>query len=181
ILLGTFGGAHLAAALSTMFLKAFFALFLLMVCAQMLLDLRPEASRALPGRAGVILVGGVIGLVSALVGIGGGTLSVPFMSYCNVAMRQAIGTSAAIGFPIAAAGTLGYVTSGIGAEGLPSLSLGYVYLPALAGVALGSVLTAPLGASLAHSIPVKTLKRCFGAFLLIVAARMLWDVFTRAS
>jgi hypothetical protein len=115
------------------------------------------------------------------VGIGGGTLSVPFMTFCNVALHQAIGTSAAIGFPIAVAGALGYLTSGLGTTGLPALSLGFLYLPALGGVALGSVATAPLGARWAHALPVQTLKRCFAAFLLLVATRMLWDVVGRTS
>ena len=181
ILGGTFGGAWVASALSTTFLKGFFALFLYVVCAQMLLGLQPRASRTLPGRAGMIGAGGAIGVISALVGIGGGTLSVPFMTFCNVAMHQAIGTSAAIGFPIALAGAAGYLSSGLGAPGLPELTLGYLYLPALLGVALGSVLTAPLGARLAHALPVKTLKRCFAAFLLLVATKMLWDVVGHTS
>lgn len=176
ILVGTFGGTWLAAALSTTFLKGFFALFLYFVCAQMLLDLKPPATHTLPGRAGMIGAGGVIGVVSALVGIGGGTLSVPFMTWCNVAMHQAIGTSAAIGFPIAVAGAVGYVVNGLGAPNLPEMSLGYIYLPALVGVAAVSVFTAPLGARLAHALPVKTLKRCFAAFLLLVASKMMWDV-----
>ncbi len=176
ILVGTFGGTWLAVGLSTTFLKGFFAAFLYFVCAQMLLDLKPAASRTLPGRAGMLGAGGVIGVVSALVGIGGGTLSVPFMTWCNVAMHQAIGTSAAIGFPIAVAGAVGYVVNGLSAPGLPDMSLGYIYLPALVGVAVVSVFTAPLGAKLAHALPVRTLKRCFAAFLLLVASKMMWEV-----
>jgi uncharacterized membrane protein YfcA len=121
-------------------------------------------------------VGGVIGAVSALVGIGGGTLSVPFMVWCNVPLHRAIGTSAAIGFPIAVAGTAGYVVNGLSTAGLPDDSLGNVYLPALAGIAMVSVLTAPLGVRLAHSLPVPKLKRVFAVLLLLVATRMLWGV-----
>jgi len=176
ILIGTFGGTWLAAALSTNFLKGFFAMFLYFVCAQMLLDLKPAPTRQLPGKAGMTGAGGVIGVVSALVGIGGGTLSVPFMSWCNVPLHKAIGTSAAIGFPIALAGTVGYIVNGLSAPGLPDYALGFIYLPAMIGIAAVSVLTAPYGAKLAHALPVKTLKRCFAVFLLLVATKMLWEV-----
>ena len=106
IMLGTFLGGLWATSLSTFFLKAFFICFLYFVGAQMLLNYRPAASREIPGKAGTALVGGGIGLVSSFVGIGGGTLSVPFMSFCNVPLHHSVGTSAAIGFPIAVAGTL---------------------------------------------------------------------------
>jgi len=121
-------------------------------------------------------VGSFIGVVSSLVGIGGGSLSVPFMSWCNIPMHHAIGTSAAIGFPIAVAGTLGYLVNGISVAGLPSWTLGYLYLPALAGIAVFSMLTAPLGARLAHRLPVTALKRVFAVFLIVVATRMVWGI-----
>jgi uncharacterized membrane protein YfcA len=118
-----------------------------------------------------------IGAVSSLVGIGGGTMSVPFMVWCNVAMHTAVGTSAAIGFPIALAGTIGYILNGLGTANLPPLSFGYIYLPALVGVAAVSILTAPYGAKLAHKLPVGTLKRFFALFLLAMATKMLWGMF----
>ncbi|MCB2189711.1 MAG: sulfite exporter TauE/SafE family protein [Deltaproteobacteria bacterium] len=177
IFLGTFCGSWVAAQLSTGFLKGFFAAFLAYVSAQLLLDIKPKASRGLPGLAGITGVGGIIGVVSSLVGIGGGSLSVPFMIYCNVAVREAIGTSAAIGFPIAIAGTLGYIVNGWHATSLPPHSLGYIYLPALAGVAAISVLTAPLGAKLAHTLPVPVVKKFFAVFLLLMAIKMAWSLF----
>jgi uncharacterized membrane protein YfcA len=176
ILLGTFGGTWIAAALSAGFLKAFFACFLYYVAAQMLLNFKPKPTRELPKTAGMAGVGGFIGVVSSLVGIGGGTLSVPFMTWCNVPMHHAIGTSAAIGFPIAVAGTLGYVVNGLDVIGLPALNLGYLNLPALFGIAAFSMLTAPLGARLAHRLPVVTLKRVFAVFLIFTASRMLWGI-----
>ncbi len=176
ILAGTFGGAWIAAMLSFRFLRVFFACFLCYVATQMLLDVRPRPARDLPGGVGMLGMGTVIGLVSSLVGIGGGSLSVPFMTWCNVPIRKAIGTSAAIGFPIAVAGTLGYLVNGIGVSDLPSWSLGYLNLPALAGIAAFSMLTAPLGARLAHALPVASLKRVFAAFLVVVAARMIWGM-----
>jgi uncharacterized membrane protein YfcA len=173
VLLGTFGGAWIAARMSTGFLKGFFVLFLYFVATQMLLGKKPKASRELPGRAGMAGAGGVIGVFSSLVGIGGGTLSVPFMMFHNVPVHHAVGTSAAIGFPIAIAGTVGYVVNGLGVTGVPPHSLGFIYLPALAGIVVASVLTAPLGVRLAHHLPVERLKRVFAILLYIVGTRML--------
>ena len=177
ILIGTFAGSCVAAKLPTGFLKGFFVCFLYYVAIQMLLNIKPKASRQIPGQTGMFGAGFGIGAVSSLVGIGGGTLSVPFMVWCNIAMHTAVGTSAAIGFPIALAGTVGYVVNGLGAANLPPLSFGYIYLPALVGVAAVSILTAPYGAKLAHKLPVPTLKRFFALFVLAMATRMLWGMF----
>lgn len=176
ILIGTFFGGIVASHMPTNFLKAFFVCFLYFVAAQMLVGFKPKAARELPGTLGISGVGGVIGLASSFVGIGGGTLSVPFMTLCNVPMHTAVGTSAAIGFPIAVAGTLGYVVGGWNMPDLPSGSLGYVHVLALVGLASASFCTAPLGARLSHALPVATLKRGFAIFLLIVATRMLWGL-----
>ncbi|SHO49320.1 sulfite exporter TauE/SafE family protein [Desulfopila aestuarii] len=173
ILAGTFFGSWIAAQLSTNFLKVFFSLFLLFVGTQMLLDMKPKATREIPGNAGMFGAGGIIGIFSSLVGIGGGTLSVPFMLYHNVTLHRAIGTSAAIGLPIAIAGTLGYITNGFGVNGLPSGSFGYIHLTGLCGVAMASICTAPLGARLAHSLPVKNLKKIFAILLYGVGLKML--------
>ncbi len=173
ILLGTFLGSYIASAMSTNVLKVFFVIFLYFVSIQLLLGKKPKGSRELPGRAGMFAAGNVIGVVSSLVGIGGGSLSVPFMLWCNVRVHQAIGTSAAIGLPIAVSGTLGYVINGWSVASLPQYSIGYVYLPALIGIAAISVLTAPLGVRLAHSLPVDGLKRIFALLLLGVGTKML--------
>lgn len=177
ILTGTFFGSWVAAQLSTRFLRGFFVVFLYYVAVQMLLNIRPRPSRTLPGSGGMFGVGNVIGGVSSLVGIGGGSLSVPFLVWCNVPMHNAVGTSAAIGFPIAIAGAVGYVVNGLAASPLPPWSLGFVYLPALAGIAVASVLTAPLGARLAHSLPVGRLKKAFAFLLLAMGTRMLMGLF----
>ena len=178
IFVGTFLGSCVAARLSTPVLKVFFVVFLIYVAVQMLTGRKPKAGRDLPGRLGMFGVGNVIGGVSSLVGIGGGTLSVPFMLWCNIPLHQAIGTSAAIGFPIAVAGTIGYVYNGLAAgEALPHLALGYIYLPALGGLVVASVLTAPLGVRLAHSLPVARLKAVFAVLLLVVATRMVIGLF----
>ena len=176
ILIGTFLGTFVASRLSTGFLKGFFCVFLYTVATQMIINKKPKASRELPGNAGMFGVGSTIGVASALVGIGGGSLSVPFMIWCNVAAHRAIGTSAAIGFPIAIAGALGYVVNNLHAANLPPYSIGYVYLPALLFIVCFSVLTAPLGAKLAHALPVDKLKRIFALFLYAVATKMAWSL-----
>lgn len=176
ILAGTLAGTFIAARIPTGGLKVFFVVFVYYVAVQMLLDFKPKPSRVLPGLAGLTFTGMVIGVVSSLVGIGGGTLSVPFMLWCNIPLHTAIGTSAAIGFPIALAGTVGYIANGLSVPGLPPGCLGYLYLPALTGIVSASILTAPLGVRLAHYLPVAKLKRIFALLLLIVGTKMLLGV-----
>ncbi|MEG6551584.1 sulfite exporter TauE/SafE family protein [Desulfocurvibacter africanus] len=173
IIVGTYAGSYVASMLSTGFLKGFFVAFLYWVSIQMLLNIKPKPKRALPGTPGMFAAGSTIGVVSSLVGIGGGSLSVPFMTLCNIPMHTAVGTSAAIGFPIAVAGAVGYLVNGLSAQGLPPMSIGYISMPALIGVAGMSVLTAPLGAKLAHALPVDKLKKIFALLLIITATRML--------
>ncbi|HNQ04190.1 MAG TPA: sulfite exporter TauE/SafE family protein [Thiobacillaceae bacterium] len=176
IVLGSLLGGGVAAFLPDRYLKLFFIAFLLYAATQMLLGFKPKPQRGLPGAAGMGLAGGIIGLISSWVGIGGGTLSVPFQIWCNVGMHRAIGTSAAIGLPIALAGMLGYVLSGHVATNLPAWSLGFVYLPAFLCIALGSGLTAPLGAKLTHRLPVSRLRRIFATLLYLLAARMIYGI-----
>lgn len=178
IVFGTLFGTTLAASLKTKPLSIVFSVFVYLAAVQILLNLKPKASRALPGRAGMFGIGSVIGAVSSLVAVGGGIMSVPFMTWCSVTMHRAIGTSAAIGLPIAVAGTLGYIANGLRGEALPEYSLGFVYLPALVGLAAAGMVTAPLGARTAHRLPVNTLKRVFAVFLLVLASKMLYGLLT---
>jgi uncharacterized membrane protein YfcA len=141
--------------------------------AQMLLGGRPSASRGLPGTAGMLAVGTAIGVICGLVSAGGAFLTVPFMLLCGVPVLSAIGTAAALGIPVAVVGTVGFVASGWRVPGLPDAALGFVLLPALAALVAGSILTAPLGARLAHRLPVTTLKRVFALLLLALATRMV--------
>lgn len=176
ILVGSLIGAQVASRLPTFWIATIFAGFVSFSAFQMLRDRKPKPSRQLPGTAGMLGAGGAIGAVSAFVGAGGGFISVPFMVWCNVKIHNAVATSAALGFPIAAAGTVGYVISGWNTPGLPGLpqTLGFVYLPALVSVAATSVLTAPLGAKVAHSMDTKPLKRIFAWMLFVLAAYMLY-------
>lgn len=173
IVLGTLLGALLASLISSTALKNFFGVFELAVALQMGLELRPNASRLLPGRMMMSLAGSVIGVFSALVGIGGGSLTVPFLVWCNVTAQRAVATSSACGLPIAIAGSLGFMLTGWQNPQLPSSSSGFVYWPAFMGIILTSILTAPLGARLAHRLPARSLKRVFAIFLAILGIRML--------
>jgi uncharacterized membrane protein YfcA len=178
ILAGTLLGSLAAVWLPDTGLRAFFTVFLFYAATQMLLGFKPKPGNGMPGWPGMSLAGGVIGLVSSWVGIGGGTLSVPFLTWCNAGLRRAIGTSSAIGFPIAVAGTVGYMISGHSVDGLPPSSLGFVYAPALIAIAAGSWVTAPLGARATHRWPVQVIKKIFAGLLYLIAARMAYGLLT---
>ena len=178
IVAGTFAATFLAAWLSPQPLAIFFCLFMTYVAVQMILNRKPDPARELPGLAGLSLTGGAIGGVSALVAIGGGTMTVPFLVWCNVRLQTAIGTSAAVGLPIALAGSMGYVLNGWGNASLPAYTIGFVYWPAVLAMAVSSFMFAPLGARLAHSLPVATLKKLFAALVILLALQMLRTVLT---
>lgn len=171
--LGAVAGAFAAHALPAIALKRIVGVGALLVALQMFLDTQPKTAGQLPGVAGLFAAGSVIGSLSALIGIGGGSLNVPFLSWCRIDMRQAVGTSAACGLPIALAGALGFVLAGWGVQGLPPYSLGYVSLAGFVSIATASVLTAPLGAQLAHALPPKILKKSFAVLLAGIGLGML--------
>ena len=174
VLGGAIASAGVFALLKGTALAIFFALFVGFSATQMFLDKKPKPSRQMPGTAGQVAAGSLIGFLSGLVGAGGGFISVPFMVAHNISIINAVATSAALGFPIALANTVGYVVSGTSLPGLPPHSLGYVWLPALGVIACCSVLTAPWGAKMAHRLPVAKLKRVFALILYVLAAYMLW-------
>ncbi len=173
ILFGALFGAVLADAIPGAELRTLFAIFMFLVATQMMIAGTPAPHRKLPGRPGMLGAGVVIGTIAALMGVGGGSMSVPFLTWCNVHIRQAVATSAAIGLPIALAGTAGFIFTGWGSDALPAWSLGYVNLPAFTGIVIASILFAPLGARLAHTIPPKLLKRIFAVLLYVLGARIL--------
>ena len=179
ILVGSLvAGGGIFAVLKGQWLAIFFGVFVGFSAFQMLLDRKPAPSRNMPGAVGQSVAGAGIGLLSGLVGAGGGFVSVPFMTWCNVPMHRAVATSAALGFPIAVASTVGYI---IGSWRLPSPlpgSFGYLYLPALVIIAVASVSLAPVGARAAHALNVKQLKRVFAVLLFALAAYMLYRGFS---
>ena len=146
------------------------------VASQMFINFQARAERQLPGRLALFLAGKGIGAVSAVVAIGGGTLTVPYLVWNNVNLKQAIGTSAAIGFPIAIAGTFGYLWHGWQANSGVNYLFGYVYLPAVLLISMVSYFTAPLGAQLAHRLPVPILKKVFAVFLVYLSIKMLLSI-----
>ena len=174
IVIGSWIGPMIAARLDTRVLAGFFAVFVGFSAWQTLKNKKPTASRELPGVPGRLGAGGVIGLLSGMVGAGGGFISVPYMVWCNVPIHNAVATSAVLGFPIALAGTLSYIWNGLNVTGLPEGALGYVYMPALAAIAVASVLTAPLGAKVAHSMNTQSLKRAFAFVLFTLAGYMAY-------
>lgn len=177
IVIGTLLGSLIAASIHSDWLQILFAVFVLAVATQLILDLKPDPHRQLPGKAGTSLMGGLIGIISSLVGIGGGTLSVPFLVYCNTAIHRAIGTSSAIGLPIAVSGAIGYLITGWSITEMPRYSLGFVYLPAFAGIAIASVFTAPIGAVIAQRFSARRLKRLFAILLYGIGIKMFWSLF----
>ncbi len=171
---GLVSGAGAFTAIKGQWLALVFAVFVGFSATQMLLDRKPAAARQMPGPAGQAGVGAGVGFVSGLVGAGGGFISVPFMQWCNVAMHHAVATSAALGFPIALASTVGYVVGGWALPAALPGAWGYLYLPALLIIAVASVTMAPLGARTAHALNVKQLKRVFALMLYALAAYMLY-------
>ena len=172
--LGVFGGSRFAANLSGPVLQLAIGVFLLCVGIQMGFGLAPTAHRELPGRASLLGVGGVIGFASAMFGMGGGSLTVPFLSCCNVRMQKAVATSAACGVPIALFGTIGNISGGWHHTDLPAHATGFVYWPAMAGIALASTPAARVGAQLAHRLPARRLRRLFAMFVAVVGSSLIF-------
>jgi uncharacterized membrane protein YfcA len=171
-------GALLASAgmfslLKGKWLALFFAVFVGFSAFQMIRQSKPTAARGMPKPSGQWVAGGVIGFLSGMVGAGGGFVSVPFLVWCNVAVHQAVATSAALGLPIALFNVMGYVVSGSQQSGLPEGAVGYIYLPAMAIIALASVFLAPLGVRASHALPVAQLKKVFASVLFVLAGYML--------
>ncbi|RRD01809.1 sulfite exporter TauE/SafE family protein [Amphritea balenae] len=176
ILVGAFLATFLASVLSSVFLAIFFACFLVFASTQMFLNKKPKPSRMLPGAGGLFAAGGIIGSISALVSIGGGTITVPYLSWHNVDVKKAIGTSAAIGLPISVAGTIGYMVNGLSAGLDIPYVFGFVYLPGVVLISVMSFMMAPVGAHAAHKLPVPILKKVFAVLLLGLALKMISSV-----
>jgi len=138
---------------------------------------RVSAHRGLPGTVGLVATSTTVGIISALMGIGGGAMHVPFLSYCGVPVKRAIATAAATGLPLAVSATIGYIIGGLDESGIPPASIGYVNLPVFGGVVAASLLFAPLGATLAHKLPDLLLRRLFAVFLFLLASRMAYKLF----
>lgn len=173
ILLGAVLGVLTADALSGAGLQIVIGISALMMAAQMGLGLKPKPTRELPQAKGLGIAGTGIGWASALFGIGGGSLTVPFLTWCNHPMQRSVATAAACGFPIALVAAMANIVVGWGNPNLPSEAIGYVYWPALLGIVVTSVPFARFGAKLAHKLSAEKLKRLFAIMLVFVAIKFL--------
>lgn len=173
ILLGAAIGAKTAAAIQGPMLQKIIGVFAIIIAVQMALELKPKASSTVPGKPGLTVAGMVIGWASAIFGIGGGSLTVPFLTWRSVSMREAVATSSACGLPIAVASALSFIWLGWHKPELPEWSMGFVYLPALVGIAIPSMFFARVGARLAHKLSPRLLKRLFALLLFSVGLSFL--------
>ena len=167
-------GAVVAKHISADALRTILVVFLLYVAIQMAFQVKPKPDRIKQSKALDFLAANIIGLVSSIVGIGGGTLTVPYLISGQMLMRNAVAVASACGLPIAVSGTISYAILGWNALELPDWSIGYVYLPVFFGTGLSSLVTAPIGAKLAHTLPAAKLKRYFSLLLFVMAAKLMW-------
>ena len=166
------GGSEIFEALQTSWLSLFFAIFIVYTSIQMILNKKPSPGRGLPGSMVLFSFSLFAGVLSSLVGAGGAFVTVPFMLWCNIKPHTAMATSSGLGFPIAAAATIGYMFGSWGLPTLPAGSVGFVYVPAVACIVALSIFTAPLGAKMARKLNVAQLKRIFGVLMLMLAVFM---------
>ncbi|SJL85297.1 sulfite exporter TauE/SafE family protein [Vibrio palustris] len=170
---GGFLGATIADWIPNQYLPKIFGVIVLLLAIKMYLSINTQSKGALPSAIITTLWGGGIGIISSLAGIGGGSLSVPFLNRHGVEMRKAVGSSSICGFVIALSGMVGFIVHGFAVKGLPQYSIGYVYLPALFAIASTSIFTTRIGAKLAVRLSTSTLKKVFSIFLMFVSASML--------
>ena len=170
---GALLGAFIADLLSTQVLADFFAFMVILLAVYILLSISAVKERALPSTVLLQFIGGLTGIIASLMGIAGGAILVPTLAYFGLNMRQSIGIATVCGVMVALFGSIGYIITGLNQANLPSWSVGYVYLPALIGIIISSALFAPIGVKYATKLPVKTLKKFFAVFLILVAIKML--------
>ncbi len=175
LVIGSLCGAYVAEHINGQILQTMIGVCALLVALKMLFFPNKEhLDKPLPPTGIQFTAGSSIGLASAIFGIGGGSLTVPFLSYSGLPMKQAVGTSSACGLPIALAGALGFAWFGQGVENLPKGTFGFVHIEGFLCIAIASFIMAKVGAKLAHVLPAQTLKRAFGVLLMFAGAKMLW-------
>ena len=172
LLVGAFTGAWVADLMNTKMLQTVFGVFAIAVSLQLFFRAKAISEKKLPGMLGMNLTGMIIGTVSGVVGIGGGSMTVPFLTWHKQPIRMAVATSSACGLPIAIAGFVGFMLAGWSAENMPAYSSGFIYWPAVIMVSIFSVLFAPLGAHFAHRMPVGLLKQVFAVVLFVVGLKL---------
>lgn len=173
VVIGGLMGTYVVEWVPSQYLPHIFGVIVLLLALQMLLSLKPKTQRSMPSPLKTVGYGAGIGIISSFAGVGGGSLSVPFLNGHGVEMRRAVGSSSVCGCVIALAGAVGFIIHGTGHEHLPPYSLGYIYLPALAAISVTSMFTTRIGVNLAIRLPTQTLKKIFAVFLIFVAGTML--------
>ncbi|MET4693312.1 sulfite exporter TauE/SafE family protein [Endozoicomonas lisbonensis] len=173
ILLGAWFGVYTAIQMSGAVLQKTIGIFAILIAIKMWIGFKARDGSHIPSRPTFVSAGIFIGWASSIFGIGGGTLSVPFLRKCNLQMPEAVGTSAACGLPIALMGALANMFMGQGNDQLPAMTTGYVYWPAFLGIVLTSMLFARYGARLAHHLSAEVLQKLFAVFLLLVGTEFL--------
>lgn len=176
ILIGTFLATFIAARINSLYLAIFFSAFMAYTSIKMFLNRPPKSNKQISGNKEIFFVGTGIGAISALVSIGGGTLTVPYLVSRNIDIKKAVGTSSAIGLPISIAGTIGYLINGWPNSSLENYTLGFVYLPAVLLISITSFMTAPYGAKLVQFLPVAILKKIFSLLLILLSMKMLSSI-----
>jgi uncharacterized membrane protein YfcA len=173
VAVGALLGAFIANSLTTQTLTHFFAFMVMLLAFYMLLSIASSKERALPSLIMLQFIGGLTGIIASLMGIAGGAILVPALTFFGLSMRKSIGIATICGVMVALFGSFGYIITGLSQSNLPQWSIGYIYLPALVGIIISSAVFAPLGVKYANKLPVKTLKKFFAVFLIIVAIKML--------
>ena len=173
VAVGALLGAFIADFLSAQALTQFFAFMVMLLALYMLLSIKATKERAMPATGVLQLISWFMGIIASLMGIAGGAILVPTLTYFGLSMRKSIGIATACGVIVALFGSLGYIITGLSQANLPAWSLGYIYLPALVGIIISSSICAPLGVKFASKLPVKTLKKFFAIFLILVAIKMI--------
>jgi uncharacterized membrane protein YfcA len=177
IIFGAFAGSFVSKDLTADTLEVIFSIYVVLVSVKMFMDIKVKQEVKKTNSVLYSIVGFIIGFKSTILGIGGGTISIPFLTWRGHPMKKAIGVSASLGIPIAMAGVASYIYNGMTVKNLPEYSLGYVYLPALIGVVLTSSYFARLGAKISHRLPQDKMKKSFAIFLMLVAIKMIYQNF----
>lgn len=181
LVIGSLFGAWVATLIQGDYLQGLIGVFAIIMSIQMFMKTADENIKPLPKPMSQSVAGGVIGMASAIFGIGGGSLNVPYLTHAGLPMKQAVGTSAACGLPIAIAGALGFMW--FGSSHVANLGdqvdglIGFVHWPAFVAISVASFITAKLGAKIAHKLPAATLKKAFACLLIVVGCQLVWGAF----
>lgn len=178
VIIGTSLSTFLVSYVNSVYLAIFFSLFMLHTATMMLRKKKTHRPKHLPNNLNLALSGAGIGGISALVSIGGGSLTVPYLVKNNIDIKGAIGTSAAVGLLISVAGTLGYVFSGWNAEAAFEHSVGFIHLPTVVFVSLASFITAPWGVNAVHLLNTEIIKKLFALMIIALSLKMLFMAYT---